>query len=241
MQRAEKVRPDYPPPRAHATVHTSPDHATPVFVWKIDSFFAEASSRLPGIVPPFWCKVPRERFMRFASWCVAVSLLLPSVAPSVPMAAEAMVLRPYIGETVQEFEARKRGIRLDPADGKGGVLTVPADTTGHFYVEPTLGGQRIRMLVDTGASLVALSHEDAERMSLSVSARDFTHQISTANGVVEAAPVRIPQIQVGDIVVRNVEAVVLPPGRLNVSLLGMTFLRRLSTFEITDGRLALRQ
>jgi aspartyl protease family protein len=179
--------------------------------------------------------------MRFASQLVAVSVLMLSAAPSVPMATEAVVLRPFVGETVQEFEARKRGVRLDQVDGKGGVLTVPADPTGHFFVEPTLGGQRIRMLVDTGASLVALSHEDAERVSISVSARDFTKGIATANGVVEAAPVRIPQIQVGDIVVRNVEAVVLPPGRLNISLLGMTFLRRLSTFEITDGRLALRQ
>jgi aspartyl protease family protein len=172
---------------------------------------------------------------------VALATLLIWEASPSRVIAEALTLRPFIGETVQEFEARKRGVRPESVDARGGVFMVPADPRGHFFVEPTLGSQRIRMLVDTGASLVALSHEDAERVSLSVTPRDFTQKIATANGVVEAAPIRIPEIQVGDITVRNVEAVVLPPGRLNVSLLGMTFLRRLSAIEVVDGRLALRQ
>jgi aspartyl protease family protein len=64
--------------------------------------------------------------------------------------------------------------------------------------------------------------------------------VSTANGVVQTAPVRIREIRVGDILVRDVEAVVLPPRALGVSLLGMSFLRRLEGFEIAKGRLVLR-
>ncbi|PVE25669.1 TIGR02281 family clan AA aspartic protease [Microvirga sp. KLBC 81] len=150
-------------------------------------------------------------------------------------------MRPFIGETTREFEARKRGIALDKENGSGDAFRVPADSSGHFFVEPLLDGERVRMLVDTGASLVALSHEDAERMSLSVSTRDFTRQVATANGVVEAAPVQIAEIQLAGITVRNVEALVLPPGRLKTSLLGMTFLKRLSAFEIFEGQLVLRQ
>jgi len=96
------------------------------------------------------------------------------------------------------------------------------------------------MLVDTGASIVALSYEDAETVGIRVTANDFTAQLRTANGVVEAAPVRLPEIRVGDILVENVDAVVLPRGRLGTSLLGMSFLRRLRGFEMSQGRLTLR-
>lgn len=120
------------------------------------------------------------------------------------------------------------------------VLTVSADLAGHFVLHPTLDGRRLRMLVDTGASLVALSYEDARLAGLRVEPRDFTRHLLTANGVVGAAPIRLREVRVGDITVRDVEGVVLPPGRLGTSLLGMSFLRRLRSFEIGAGRLTLR-
>lgn len=119
-------------------------------------------------------------------------------------------------------------------------LTVSADLNGHFVVHPALNGQRVRMLVDTGASLVALSHEDAALLGIKVSQKDFTRRSSTANGVVATAPVRIKEIRIGDITVRDIEAAVLPPRALHTSLLGMSFLRRLEGFEISKGRLQLR-
>ena len=117
---------------------------------------------------------------------------------------------------------------------------MPADRRGHFLVEPIVDGRRIRMLVDTGASSVALSHEDAVSAGIRVGPDDFTISVSTANGVTKAAPVRIAEIQIGDITVRGVEGVVARPGALNVSLLGMSFLKRLGGFEITQGRLTMR-
>lgn len=176
-------------------------------------------------------------------------IMLPGAAIGIALTAlptfaqgdENPVLRPFVGETTREFEARRRGVALETEGGVGDTLKVPADASGHFFVEPMLDGQRVRMLVDTGASLVALSHEDAELMSLSVSAGDFTQRVATANGLVEAAPVFIAEIQLAGITVRNVEALVLPPGRLKTSLLGMTFLKRLSVFEISDGQLVLHQ
>jgi aspartyl protease family protein len=122
----------------------------------------------------------------------------------------------------------------------GGRVVVSADLAGHFVVHPMLDGRRVRMLVDTGASLVALSHEDARLAGIRVSERDFTRAIGTANGTVQAAPVKIGELRIGDITVRNVEALVLPQGRLETSLLGMSFLRRLGGFEISQGRLTLR-
>ena len=119
-------------------------------------------------------------------------------------------------------------------------VELSADLQGHFVVHPTLDGRRMRMLVDTGASVIALSHEDATLAGLRPAARDYTVPMATANGAVSAARVRIGEVRIGAITVRGVEAVVLPPGSLRTSLLGMSFLRRLSGFEIAQGRLVLK-
>ncbi|HEX8666259.1 MAG TPA: TIGR02281 family clan AA aspartic protease [Beijerinckiaceae bacterium] len=123
---------------------------------------------------------------------------------------------------------------------EGGRIVVSADLAGHFVVHPTLDGKRIRMMVDTGATFVALSHEDARLAGVAVPPGGYTRRIETANGVVAAAPVRFSEVRIGDIVVRGVDALVLPPGRLGTSLLGMSFLKRLGGFEVTQGRLILK-
>ena len=127
-----------------------------------------------------------------------------------------------------------------PGTEGGSRIVVSADLRGHFVVHPTLDGKRVRMLVDTGASFVALSHEDARLAGISVSARDYTRPVSTANGIVAAASVRLAEVKVGDIAVHGVEALVLPPGKLGTSLLAMSFLKRLGGFEIAQGRLILK-
>lgn len=120
------------------------------------------------------------------------------------------------------------------------VVVVNADWRGHYSVHPSVEGRTIRMMVDTGATMVALSFEDAERAGIRVPPRDFRHPIGTANGVVMAAQVRIDELRLGDITVRGVEATVLPRGAMQGSLLGMSFLRRLKAFEVASGRLTLK-
>jgi aspartyl protease family protein len=68
---------------------------------------------------------------------------------------------------------------------------------------------------------------------------DFTQPVATANGTVKAAPVKVSEIRVGGIVVRNVEAMVVPGDALSVDLLGMSYLSRLAKFESSNGRLVL--
>jgi aspartyl protease family protein len=122
----------------------------------------------------------------------------------------------------------------------GDRIVVSADLAGHFVVHPALDGRRIRMVVDTGATFVALSHEDARLAGVAIPPGGYTRRIETANGVVAAAPVRFSEVRIGDIVVRGVDALVLPPGRLGTSLLGMSFLKRLGGFEVAQGRLILK-
>lgn len=119
------------------------------------------------------------------------------------------------------------------------TLSVNADLGGHFIVHPMVEGKRVRMLVDTGASWVALTHEDAAAAGIRANAGQ-TKRLSTANGIVEVPVVRILEMRLGDIRVRDVDAVVMPPGRLDTSLLGMSFLRGLRGFEIGQGRLILK-
>ncbi|MGE7417653.1 retropepsin-like aspartic protease family protein [Methylobacterium tarhaniae] len=120
------------------------------------------------------------------------------------------------------------------------TVTLAQDLSGHYWAHPQVEGTVLRMLVDTGATLCAFTREDAARIGLKVAERDFTARAATANGTVPAAPVRVREMRVGGITVRDVEAMVLPGGRLETSLLGMSFLRRLRGFEGAAGRMTLR-
>ncbi len=152
------------------------------------------------------------------------------------------------GEHISELVRKSRAPSPQPSRAIGSgtpnsperVLVLQADGSGHFLLHPQIDGLTVRMLVDTGASIVALTLEDAERAGIRPNPGAFNRPISTANGTVSVAEARIREIRVGDISVRDVEAVVLPAGRLGTSLLGMSFLRRLKGFDMAGGRLTLR-
>ena len=96
------------------------------------------------------------------------------------------------------------------------------------------------MMVDTGATGVVLSREDARRVGINPQSSDFTARTSTANGIVSVAPTVLKEVVVGEIFVRDVPAIVHPDTRFQGSLLGMSFLSRLSQFEVSGGRLILK-
>lgn len=121
-----------------------------------------------------------------------------------------------------------------------GVVELTADQRGHFETEVRLNGRGANVLVDTGATLVALTYEDAVAAGLSVGAADFRYYAQTANGRARFAKVRIDEVRLGDIVVRDVDASVAEPGRLHVTLLGMSFLGKLR-LNMQPGRLVLEQ
>lgn len=126
------------------------------------------------------------------------------------------------------------------ASAEAGTVALHAAGHSHFYADAVIEGRSFRMVVDTGASLCALSEEEAERLGIRLRPNDFTREVATANGLVRVAPIRLGWVQIGPIVVRDVEAVVVPRGRLGTGLLGMSFLKRLRDFSIAGGRLTLR-
>jgi len=119
-------------------------------------------------------------------------------------------------------------------------LVIKAGNGGHFEVEARVDGRRIAFMVDTGASQIALRESDAARLGLRPMPRDYTIKINTANGVGRAALVQLRMVEVGNIVVRDLPALVSPDSALGVNLLGMSFLSRVRwTHE--RGKLILEQ
>lgn len=112
---------------------------------------------------------------------------------------------------------------------------------GHYRADALVNGVPLRMMVDTGASMVLLPHSMAERVGLDPRSLRYTMPVSTANGQSSVAPVRLSTLQVGSIDVRNVTAAVAQPGRLDSPLLGMSFLERLAETSFRGDRLILRQ
>lgn len=120
-------------------------------------------------------------------------------------------------------------------------LTIPGDARGHFRTDGRIDGQRIGFMIDTGASVVALNETSAARFGLRPSRADYTAAVATANGQVKAARTRIALLDVGGLIVRDVEAMVLPDEALSENLLGLSYLSRLSRFTYANGRMVLEQ
>ena len=112
---------------------------------------------------------------------------------------------------------------------------------GHFRVEGRVDGRRIEFMVDTGASVIALKPEDAAMLGIHPVPSDYVAAVKTANGVIRVAPVELNTVEIEDLEVHNVAAIVLPAGVAPENLLGLSFLRRLRRFEYADGKLVLEQ
>jgi aspartyl protease family protein len=133
-----------------------------------------------------------------------------------------------------------RGERADEGDAEGYLeYVVEAGPGGHYLVEALVNGAPVTFLVDTGASDIVLTVDDARRIGLEPRSLAFTQVFSTANGEVRAAPVVLREIRIGQLSLSDVSASV-NEAPLEVSLLGMSFLDQLSGYQVERGRLILR-
>ncbi len=118
---------------------------------------------------------------------------------------------------------------------------IKAGANGHFFTTAQIDYTPVTVLIDTGASMVAMSYADADKAGLHPFSLDYTVPVSTANGVVKAALTKLKRVEIDNIVVYDVDAIVMPQGVLKGTLLGMSFLSRLSGFGIHDGVLTLEE
>ena len=121
---------------------------------------------------------------------------------------------------------------------EGGRIELPRAADGHYYLTADVNGEAIRFVVDTGASQIVLTKADARKAGLNTDDLAFVGRAYTANGEVRTAPVRLERVAVGPLVDEDVRAVV-NEGELEQSFLGMEYLQRYSSVEITNGTLVL--
>jgi len=159
-----------------------------------------------------------------AGWVVLAGLL-------VTVLGQREAFDPYLGRIAA-------ALRLDGQEVVGGETRIRQSPDGHFWVRVTVGGVKQRMLVDSGATVTALSARTAAAMGLEPSTGIVPVLLTTANGTVRAQTVTVPELRLGSIVARDLSAVVSPAfGDVNV--VGMNFLSRLKSWRVEDNTLIL--
>ena len=126
-----------------------------------------------------------------------------------------------------------------PAPAAAQPASIRKAADGHYWAEADVDGKAVRFLVDTGATAVSLTLEDARRLGIDTSKLSYTYDVITADGKARAAMVKLASISIAGARVDNVDALVIEKG-LASSLLGMSYLGRLRAFEATQSALILK-
>lgn len=169
--------------------------------------------------------------LKLAGIACAATLSAVAAAQGVVMLAPQPVAQASAAEPVAST--------TQPAPGYSQAALVSKAADGHYWAEATVNGSHVRFLVDTGATAVALSPTDATRLGFHPADLEYGYTVQTASGEARAARVSLDVVSVAGARVSDVEAFVIEEG-LETSLLGMTYLGRLSRFEATQSALILR-
>ncbi len=139
-----------------------------------------------------------------------------------------------------EFSPPGSAISVEQRQSGERAVRIRRRGDGHFVARVSVNGASVPMLVDTGASAVVLRQSDARALGLDTSRLRYTVPVQTANGLAYAAHARLEEIGVGPIALVRVDALVAQPGALKESLLGMSFLSRLRSYEFSGEFLTFR-
>jgi aspartyl protease family protein len=171
--------------------------------------------------------------LRYLAVAVVVGLGFATLQGSdwIDRASSARALTPSIASTAR----RATSSTSDDA----WEYVVEAGRHGHFVIEALVNGVPIDFMVDTGASDIVLTLDDAATLGFAPHALDFSQRFRTANGIVRAAPVRLREVRVGQFSLYDLAASV-NEAPIGISLLGMRFLDQLDGYAVEDGRLILR-
>jgi len=142
-------------------------------------------------------------------------------------------LRPIYQRVAGELLPPGTNINVTNEGARERAVRIRKRGDGHFAVQSEANGRPVTMLVDTGASSVVLTADDARAAGINVDQLNFSIPVQTANGTGYAAAIRLKTLSVGGILRPNLQALVAKPGALRESLLGMSFLRELRSYEVT--------
>jgi aspartyl protease family protein len=169
------------------------------------------------------------RTLVFASLAVLLATQIPAV----------MTLVDRVPENVGSTAETPTSAKAQPASIAPGRVRLSADGRGHFSGQFRINGKTVQGLVDTGASAVTINESTARKLGFGVNSLDFRYQMNTANGKTAGALITLDRIEIGNVRVRQVEAFVLRDDALSGTLIGMTFLKKLRSFQVEDGSLTL--
>lgn len=180
-----------------------------------------------------------------AGWLVAASAAAFSLAYSGEIKETARGLfglqAPSGARTADSQRSSRDDLPARTLPRAGRTVEIQAGAHGHYFASAEINGRSVDVMVDSGASIVALTFDDARRAGLYIRDGDYTQRVNTANGSARIAPVVLDRVSIGNITVRNVPAAVSEPGKLATSLLGMSFLSRLQRVDMRSGVLVLQE
>ncbi len=172
-----------------------------------------------------------------ATMLIACAAVLPAV---IQMRERSAAQQPTASVATAPAPAKPQAAP-PPAPAGGNTALLYADARGHFSADIYVRGIPVRTLVDTGATLVSFSEEDAAKIGLRAEPSQRKAPFQTANGVVTASIVRIPEIRLQGISVYDVEAAIMPRGAMQGTLLGMSFMKKLASYESRGTSMVLRK
>lgn len=174
-----------------------------------------------------------QRTLVFVVLAVGAALTVPQLAERT---LDDAAQRP---QPVMKTSAPVKQQNRASSSGRRSVV-LDADARGHFQGTFRINGRTVKGLIDTGASVIAINRSTARKLGLSVKAADFTHRVNTANGVVKAAHAILKRVEIQSIRVENVDALILDDKSLSGTLIGMSFLNKLSTYQVRNGEMVLK-
>ncbi len=140
--------------------------------------------------------------------------------------------------------AKVQTIRPTPPQAEAlpqNAATIRRESDGHFWTRADVEGSSLKFLVDTGASVVALTQRDAKRLRIDLDELVYDNRVSTAGGDVMSASIRLAFIRIGNVRLEGVDAIIIEDDVLENSLLGMSFLGELYSYEFKGNTMIIRQ
>lgn len=173
-------------------------------------------------------------------WAAIVAMVAIGIHLALDRALEAPSNRQNTTTTELEGRASPDPSTVYQSNAPSEAVVIEAGRNGHFYLDALINNTSVPFVVDTGASVISLSHEAARRAGFRPLAADYTHGFSTANGVIKVAIITIDSVRYKDIEFNNVRAAIMPKGALNgANLLGNSFLSKLSEYKVSNGQLVM--
>jgi len=179
------------------------------------------------------------RFLTLAAMIAVGSIGVAGIAGRQTADAPKAV-DPYAGETNWTTKSRDAAaVAVSDAAARPSEVRIRRASDSHFYADTEVEGRQVRMLVDSGASLVALTRSDAEAIGLNVDSLPIGGTAQTAGGPVPMRIVVLDKVDVDGIVVRDVQAAVIDAD-MGVSLLGQSYLAKLAAVNVEGDTMTLR-